>query len=193
MKLKNKKQSEIYYLIGIPASGKSTYAEKLSKKKDLPILSSDELRKELTGNAADVETIPHLLIFKVLRERAEALIQNGKDFIWDATNIQPQYRQEEINKWKETGARIHGVLFTTAKEKALERNAKRPRVVPQEVIERMHDDLIQTPLNTELDLFDAITMVAENGQELQVYDRELATKHKFEAEISPRQFKTRLK
>lgn len=37
-------------LVGLPASGKSTYAKKLSKKENAIILSSDELRKELFGN-----------------------------------------------------------------------------------------------------------------------------------------------
>jgi len=40
----------LYMLIGIPCSGKSYYAEKEFKSKNIKIVSTDEIRIELTGN-----------------------------------------------------------------------------------------------------------------------------------------------
>ena len=42
--------TEFIMLVGLPASGKSTYAEKL-KEKEYHIHSSDSIREELTGDA----------------------------------------------------------------------------------------------------------------------------------------------
>lgn len=64
------KHSTIYFLVGVPGSGKSTWAKNLKKKQDINILSSDNLREELTGDAGDVSTYSHQEIFNILKDRA---------------------------------------------------------------------------------------------------------------------------
>lgn len=193
MKLESKKQSTIYYLIGIPASGKSTYAKKLSKTEVIPSLSSDMIRKEFTGNEADVDTIPHEEIFRELQKRAFSLVKAGKDFIWDATGIDSQYRRIDLRVFKKHGALIDGVLFVIPKEIAIERNLKRQRVVPLEVVERMYEQIVDEPIDTELDAFDRVSIVGENGEVMAIYERVKAKEHNFEARISPREVTPRLK
>ncbi len=193
MKSENKKQSTIYYMIGIPASGKSTYAEKLRGEKKIPSLSSDAIRKELTGNEADVDTVAHEEIFRELQKRAFQLVRAGKDFIWDATGIDPKYRRVDLEVFKKHGAIIEGVLFVTPKEVALERNLKRQRTVPLEIIESMYDFIVKDPIDTELDAFDRISIVGKNGEVMSVYDRERAKEQNIEVKISPREFTPRSK
>jgi predicted kinase len=121
------------------------------------------------------------------------LIKSGKDFIWDATSTDPAYRKLYINNWKRNGARIEGLMMIVSKEIASQRNLQRNKKVPQEILDRYWEDLINSAVDTERELFDEISIVDEKGQIMKVYDRELAKEHKFEAKISPREFTPRPK
>lgn len=181
-------KSTVYYMVGVPASGKSTFAEKLREEKSIPILSSDELRKELTGDAADQDTVPRIEIFRQLQIRAKQMLDQGRSFIWDATGIDATHRHEDINSFKRLGARVEGFLFVTPEEIAQQRNLKRKRVVPPEILERYHYTLVNDPVDTKFDLFDTVSIVDENGEVMQVYDREVAKEHNIEVEVSPKEF-----
>jgi len=168
----NQNDSVIYFMVGVPGSGKSFVAEKKSEEFGIPVISSDNLREELTGDAGNQE-ISNEKIFKELGDRAEENIKEEKSFIWDATGINPEFRREDIETFKENGAKIICLLMTTPKDVCLKRNIDRKRVVPSEVIERMDDELINNEIDTELDLFDEIRIIDEEGREIKVYDREI--------------------
>lgn len=174
-KKEGKINSTIYYMIGIPGSGKTHVAEKKSKELGVPVLSSDRLRQELTGNAGDVETYSHEEIFKRLRAEADARIENEEGFIWDATGIDARFRREEIERFKKKGARVVGLVMVTPKEICKERNINRERIVPEDIIEKMDEQSrsIEHAINTEYDLFDEVRIIDEKGKEVRVYDREL--------------------
>lgn len=163
-------------MVGIPASGKSTYAKKISKETGAVLLSSDSLREELTGDAGDVATVPHKEIFRILQKRAEELIKKDQDIIWDATNINSFFRRRDINKWKGKGIKIIGVYCSIPKEDAINRNKNRERMVPEEVIERMHKNLFEGPIDTEKDFFDEVRVVGPEGEIVDEYKRN-ETKH----------------
>lgn len=71
-------------LIGLPASGKSTYAEKI-KNDNTVVLSSDSIRKEIYGNES-IQGNPKE-IFDTLYSRMRSALSENKDVIVDATNI----------------------------------------------------------------------------------------------------------
>ena len=80
----------LHMLVGLPASGKSTWA----KEQSLPIVSSDDIRNELFGgeyNSAD-----NAKVFATARERVCEYLKDGKDVIYDATNISYQSRKPMI-------------------------------------------------------------------------------------------------
>ena len=58
--------SEFIMLVGLPASGKSTYAEKL-RKKGFHIHSSDKIREELTGDVNSQDK--NMNVFQELHKR----------------------------------------------------------------------------------------------------------------------------
>ena len=59
--------SKLFMLIGIPGSGKSTASQKLSEIYNAPIYSSDDIRKELYGDAS-VQDNPKK-VFDILHKR----------------------------------------------------------------------------------------------------------------------------
>lgn len=95
---------EFIMLVGVPGSGKSTYAQQLSELKNAVILSSDELRLELFGDISD--NTRNYELFQELNARTIQNLKNGINVIYDATNINSKRRQNLIKQlpndvWKE--------------------------------------------------------------------------------------------
>jgi predicted kinase len=122
-------------LCGIPGSGKSTYAKSyIEQNVDTIHLSSDAIRKELygdeniQGNPADV--------FSLMQKRAVEALNNGRNVIYDATNITRKDRASIIGICpKFTNIECH--IIWAPIEVCIERDSKRERTVGKEVIDRM--------------------------------------------------------
>jgi len=73
-------------LVGIPGSGKTTYAEKYIKEHPNTIhLSSDKIRAELWGD--EVTQGDNNEVFSLMQSRAIEALNNGQSVVYDATNI----------------------------------------------------------------------------------------------------------
>ncbi|CDD92892.1 metal dependent phosphohydrolase [Coprobacillus sp. CAG:826] len=85
----------IHMLVGIPGSGKSTYAKNvLAKEHHYPIISSDKVRQ------MHPDWDESLVWPEVYRLLAEA-IKNGQDAIYDATSVTPKVRARFFQRLKE--------------------------------------------------------------------------------------------
>lgn len=126
--------TEFIMLVGLPASGKSTYAEKL-KEQGYHIHSSDAIREEITGdvNAQDKNTE----VFDTLRKRIKDDLGNEVSCVYDATNMSMKRRKAFLDEIKKYGCRKKCVLFVVPTEVRKERNANRERKVPDEVFDKM--------------------------------------------------------
>lgn len=139
----------VYMLIGLPGSGKSTIAEKLSKGEDAVIVSTDKIREELFGDEAiqSNEKYNGNTVFCIAHDRVKIAMLEGKNVIFDATNVKRKDRKyfldllrpEKCLALQKTDYkyRFHAILVATPYEKCLENNLNRRRVVPEEVIKRM--------------------------------------------------------
>lgn len=125
---------EFIMLIGLPASGKSTYAQKM-KKNGYHVYSSDEIRKELTGNE-EVQNINER-VFCILHKRIKIALENGISCVYDATNISMKRRIAFLNEIKRFNCDKKCILFVPPVEVCKERNQKRERTVPDYVFDKM--------------------------------------------------------
>ena len=125
----------IVLLVGLPGSGKSTWA------KDKPgVLSSDALR-ELLSDDPDNQTI-HILVFRVLRGLLKHRLELKRPVTYiDATNLTPYERRPYFLLAKKFDAAMEAVFFDVSAEECIRRNHTRPRVVPGEVIRKMAERL----------------------------------------------------
>lgn len=130
---------KLYMLIGLPASGKSTYALKLLElckklNEEAIIISSDEIRKEILGDVND--QTQNSLVFEEVEKR---VLENLKEHnvIYDATNINYKRRMNFLKKVGNYCAKI-AILMATPYETCIERNNQRERKVPIEAIKRMY-------------------------------------------------------
>ena len=161
--------SKLFMLIGIPGSGKSTAAQKLSEIYNAPIYSSDDIRKELYGDAS-VQDNPKK-VFDILHKRIIEGLNKYSNVIYDATNIYSKYRKEFLESLPIDDARYNiCIVLAERPDVCIKRQSLRERQVPEEVIRKMADRL-QFPIYDEG--WDEIYTYYHNGDESSLYGWEL--------------------
>ena len=144
-------------LVGIPGSGKSTYAAHLVLVTNGIHLSSDGIRAELYGDEA-IQGNPSE-VFKIMHERTLQALTDGYDVIYDATNITRKDRASIISKLP-IHVEIDCYIMPTPVDICIERDSKRDRSVGKAVIDRMYNRF-QFPMYAEG--FDSIRLVERGG------------------------------
>lgn len=125
--------------IGIPSSGKTSWVKEYLKTHPLTrVISTDDLRKELTGFEQCVDPSQNEWIHNTARERVKEILKNknffglGPEIIVDSTNVDV----EEWLKYKELGATvILAKVFDITPEQALTFQQNRERKVPLNIIQ----------------------------------------------------------
>lgn len=125
----------IIVMVGISGSGKSTMAEILAKRYNLPIISTDEIRAEICGDVSCQDKNGE--VFKIAYARLEECAKD-KGAIFDATNLSVRARKEVLKHCKENKGFKVCYCSTLSLKEATARNLARERVVPVEVIERQY-------------------------------------------------------
>lgn len=118
--------------VGLPGSGKSTWF----KRRGVTPLSSDMVRHLLFDSPTEQRYQD--LVFGTLRSllRARLIARMPLNYV-DATNLSPKERRHWIKMAKDFGYEVHAVYFDVPLEVCVERNQKRNRVVPEDVMQRM--------------------------------------------------------
>lgn len=150
--MKKAHAGDLILLIGVPGSGKSTYAASLAAQHEkITVVSSDQIRLEITSREDSFEKDTE--VFQVLEARARAALANGQTVVIDATNLTARRRA----RWLSLPHRsAHAVVFYRDLETILAQNLSRERVVPEWVI-HTHWRRLQFPAPGEG--FDSITVV----------------------------------
>jgi predicted kinase len=131
-------------LIGVPASGKSTWRE--NYQGDAVVISTDDLIEgwaaahNTTYNDAFKDNIA--LATKVANERAVAAFTAGKDVIWDQTNITKKSRKSKLAMVPEH-YRKTAVFFATPPEEEWQRrlNSRPGKSIPNNILMGMASSL----------------------------------------------------
>lgn len=123
-------------MVGLVGSGKSTYAKQLAEETNAIICSSDAIREELYGDENSQDNNEE--IFKILHSRIKENLKNGKNVIYDATNINSKRRRAFLSELRKIPCVKKCIVIATPFEVCCIQNESRDRVVPYEVIERMY-------------------------------------------------------
>jgi predicted kinase len=129
----------LYITVGLPGSGKSTYAKNFIKGKDIEYLSSDSLRA-IFGKGEDDQTVTPL-VFGHIKRKVDEFLKDGKNVLVDATSVNRRERADYINAAKKYGAKVVAIIFKMDRQGLIDRNKKRGeqggRVVSDWVIDKM--------------------------------------------------------
>lgn len=128
--------NKLIMIVGLPGSGKSTYAQKLIKEMDnLVVFSSDNLREELFGDTNNQDN--NGILFEELHKRIREALLAGKNIVYDATNVSSKRRRgflRNLSGKNFNDVEFHCHYMNTGLEDSIKNNKKRDRMVPTEVI-----------------------------------------------------------
>jgi predicted kinase len=127
-----KSKGAVVLSIGLPGSGKSTWF----KRHNILPLSSDMVRILLFDDVTEQRYQD--LVFSTLRSmlRARLLARRPWNYV-DATNLSPHERRSWVKLAHDFGYEAHAVFFDVPPEVCIERNRRRERNVPEDVMQRM--------------------------------------------------------
>lgn len=122
--------------IGLPGSGKSSWF----RRHNIIPLSSDLIRGLLFDDATEQRFQD--LVFSSLRYMLRMRMVAGRPTNYiDATNLSPKERHSWIKMARDFNYEAHAVFFDVPTEICMERNRKRSRNVPDEIMLRMAQKL----------------------------------------------------
>ena len=156
------------FLIGIPASGKSTFARWLQEQTQGLIICPDTIRAQLYGDAQIQGD--WLEISVVIDQQIHKAIADNKIIIYDATNFQQTWRREFLEKYHQ----LNWVAWylQIPLEDCWQRNQKRARQVPREIIQSMFQQLQAHPPTIQDGLDEIILVKSCDQQELKALKKQ---------------------
>jgi predicted kinase len=92
------KKADVILPIGISGSGKSTWIKSINKNNQFVVISPDEMRIEFTGNINDKSRDKE--IYEEAAKRAVQAVKQGKQVIFDTTNLTKEKRRPFIQAIK---------------------------------------------------------------------------------------------
>ena len=155
---------KLILLVGVPGSGKSTYAKDyMEHNSNVVHLSSDGIRAELYGDESTQGNPAE--VFGLMQKRAIEALNNGQDVIYDATNVTRKDRAGIIGVCPRF-AQIEAHIIWAPIEVCIERDAARDRTVGKAVIDKMLKRF-QAPFFDEG--LDDIKIILPNGFDMEAY------------------------
>ena len=130
---------KILILIGIPASGKSTWAkEYVRKNSGWARVNRDEFRRMLKDSQMCEPKVEDL-ITELVNNTVDKALMKKLNVIIDNTNLKIKYINDFIKKFKYS-ADIDYQVFDISINKAIQRDNTRSEKVGEGIIKKMHND-----------------------------------------------------
>lgn len=129
--------AKLYMLIGLPGSGKTSWANDHADAYNAKVMSSDAFRRLVCGSEEDQTRNNE--VFAKMNDCVATLLENGRDVIYDATNLTRKNRERTMKyiNYKVKNVEYTALIFTTPIEICKVNNQKRTRQVPGKVYDRM--------------------------------------------------------
>ncbi|GGD83184.1 hypothetical protein GCM10011514_54030 [Emticicia aquatilis] len=126
-------KSEVILLSGLPGVGKDTYIRKYLK--DYKIVSLDDIRRELKISPTDSKG--NGKVVQLAKEQAKKYLRNETPFVWNATNITRQMREQLIDMFTTYKARTTLIYLEVPFTVQNRQNQSRESIVPPMAVRKM--------------------------------------------------------
>lgn len=146
---------KFFMLIGLPASGKSTYCELMDLLGQR--VSTDDYydylseRYGITYNEAFANPDNRKDAEKWMQDCLEHAIDNRKNIIWDQTNLSVKNRKKKLDKIPEDYYKV-AIVFETPENHEFRLNNRPGKTIPPHVIENMKNSYEPPTLAEGFDL-----------------------------------------
>lgn len=130
-------KTEVVILSGIAGSGKDFYIS--NHYKQLPVISMDDLRRKAKIRYNDSKGNGQVI--QAAKEQAKQYLREGQVFVWNATNITLQMREQLIDLFEPYKPKIKIVYVEVPYRKLLAQNRERNFPIPTSAVEKMIDKL----------------------------------------------------
>lgn len=160
MKASDLKDKELIMMVGIPGTGKSTYINKIKAQnpdKDYVIIGVDNILDDLAAEkgltyAQSFQKHAGFAGKEIFRQ-AKIAIEQGRNIIWDQTNLTPKARAKKLNMMPENYLK-KAVVFVVSDQEIQRRLVKREeetgKTIPPHVLKSMARSY-QAPTKAEFD------------------------------------------
>lgn len=155
----------LYMLIGVPASGKSTWTKKQELLEDVAIVSSDDIIENI-GEIFGLDYNETFRLFgdgciKLMLRDAQHHFKDNVNVIWDQTNTTKKSRAKKLDMVPDHYTKYAVFFEAPNKEEHERRLASRPgKNIPPNVITNMVETIEEPTLEEG---FDQIIYVRANG------------------------------
>jgi putative nucleotidyltransferase with HDIG domain len=130
-------QTSVIIMSGIAGSGKDFYIAK--NYPSLPVVSLDDMRRKAKVSYGDAKGNGRII--QAAKEQAKQYLRSKQAFVWNATNITLQMREQLVDLFEPYKPRIKIVYIETGYAKLVAQNKNRVFALPQTAIEKMIDRL----------------------------------------------------
>jgi predicted kinase len=132
-------------LIGVPASGKSTWREQFFETNRAMIISTDDILEDIaaTQNKTYNDVFKDNIKFatKQMDVHMRVALESKMDIVWDQTNLTVKSRKGKLDKVPEHYEKI-AVVFLTPEDAEWQRRLDRPgKSIPQNILMGMRDSM----------------------------------------------------
>lgn len=139
---------KLYVLVGIPGSGKTTYARRYLSDKWRVCMDDLRFMLSVEPYAEPLQPVVIELEHIILERLLAGINSRFNDIVVDATSVTRERRRRYIELARNHGARPVAIFIQTPLEVALVRNRQRANVIPEAVIHRMHQ-MLEPPTREE--------------------------------------------
>ena len=115
----------LYVLVGIQASGKSTWASANATRLEAEVVASDEIRNELEAAGIAAEHAGDQ-VFAIFEVRVAHWLDAGRNVIADATHARRVWRANVLALARQRGVRSVAVWFQVPLDVSRARNVHKP-------------------------------------------------------------------
>lgn len=125
--------STVILLSGLPGSGKDTYV--FHHYRDWPVINLDDIRR--SNKIAPTDKSGNGTVIQIAKEMARGYLRKGQNFVWNATNVTRQMREQLVELFITYKAFVRMVYVEVPCQKLYVQNSSREAVLPWQAVDRL--------------------------------------------------------
>ena len=125
--------SQVVLLSGLPGAGKDTHV--FHHYRDWPVINLDQIRRE--HKIAPTDKSGNGRVIQMAKEQARVYLRKGQHFVWNATNVTKNMREQLVDLFVTYKAYVKIVYVEVPYQVLHKQNSSREAVLPYAAVDRL--------------------------------------------------------